>query len=89
MSNSCVAVCLQAQQVADKEAATVLADAPRKSGSSLGVQFFGTCQVAWVAPDETSAWGEGIRKNYYGKEKKQKKYKLAMTQVQPATGKSC
>lgn len=59
----------------------MLADAPRKGGSPLGVQFFGTCQVAWVAGDETSIWGEGIRRNYYGREKKQKKYKLAMTQV--------
>ena len=71
----------QAQKVSEKEAPTILADAPRKGGSPLGVQFFGTGQVAWVAPDETSTWGEGIRKNYYGKEKKQKKYKLAMQQA--------
>lgn len=71
----------QAQKVSEKEAPALLADAPRKGGSPLGVQFFGTGQVAWVSPEETSTWGEGISRNYYGKEKKQKKYKLAMQQV--------
>ena len=70
----------QAQQMSEKKAPEVLAEAPRKTGC-MGVQFFGTGQVAWVVADETSSWGEGIRKNYYGKEKKQKKYKLAMQQV--------
>ena len=68
----------QAQKVSEKEAPALLADAPRKGGSPLGVQFFGTGQVAWVSQD---TWGEGISRNYYGKEKKQKKYKLAMQQV--------
>ncbi|KAK9784756.1 hypothetical protein WJX73_000630 [Symbiochloris irregularis] len=69
-----------AQKVSEKDAPALLASAPLKKGA-FGVQFFGTNQVAWVTPEETSNWGEGIRRNYYGREKKQKKYKLAMKQV--------
>ena len=56
---------------------------------TLGVMFFGTLEISWMAPGETAAWGEGLRRNLYGKAKGRRAFVAAVQMVRALCARPC
>ncbi len=53
----------------------------RPSPTSLPVMFFGTLEIAWISPSETSRWQDGIKAKFHTKPKGRKAFDNALQQV--------
>lgn len=76
---------MQAQVLTEKEAAVRLEHVFRPSPLSVPVMFFGTLEIAWMAPSEVVTWAEGVEAKYLKKNKTRRKFLISVEQVQPLT----
>ena len=56
----------------------------RPSPTSLSVMFFGTLEIAWISPSDTSNWQDGIKARLHTKPKGRKAFDNALQQVRNA-----
>ena len=71
----------QAQVMSADETAVRLGGVRHTREQTLGVMFFGTLEISWMAPGYTAAWGEGLRRNLYGKAKGRRAFVAAVQMV--------
>lgn len=71
----------QAQVMSEEETAVRLGGVRRAKEQTLGVMFFGTLEIAWMAPGETLAWGEGLRRRLFHKAKTRRAFVAAVQMV--------
>ena len=71
---------MQAQIMSEKEALARLAGVKRAK-ASLPVMFFGTLEIAWIAPPDTASWGEGVAAKFFRKAKARKPFVHAVQQA--------
>ncbi len=72
---------LQAQVMKGKPAEIRMDGVHRPSLTSLPVMFFGTLEIAWISPTETSKWQDGIKAKFHTKPKGRKTFDNALQQV--------
>lgn len=72
---------MQAQVMKGKAAEIRMDGVHRPSPTSLPVMFFGTLEIAWISPTETSKWQDGIKANMHTKPKGRKAFDIALQQV--------
>lgn len=74
-------VLLQAQILTEREAAIRLENVFRPSPLSVPVMFFGTMEIAWMAPAEIVSWADGVKANYLKKNKNRRHFLKSVEQV--------
>jgi hypothetical protein len=62
-------------------AAVHLGAVHRRSIADVPVMFFGTNEIAWVAPRDAVPWAEGMGQQLHAKGKKHKQFATALEQV--------
>ena len=67
--------------MSEEETAVRLGGVRRSKEQTLGVMFFGTLEISWMAPGETLAWGEGLRRQLYHKAKTRRAFVAAVQMV--------
>ena len=65
----------------EKEAAVRMEHVFRPSPLSLPVMFFGTLEIAWMAPAEVVSWAEGVEANFLKKNKARRKFLKSVEEV--------
>ncbi|BDA47993.1 probable histone-lysine N-methyltransferase, H3 lysine-36 and H4 lysine-20 specific isoform at N-terminal half [Coccomyxa sp. Obi] len=70
-----------AQILTEKEAAVRLENVFRPSPSSVPVMFFGTMEIAWMAPAEVVPWTDGVKANYLKKNKNRRHFLKSVEQA--------
>jgi hypothetical protein len=71
----------QAQVMSEAETAVRLGGVRRSREQTLGVMFFSTLEIAWMAPGETVAWGDGLRRGLYARAKGRRAFVAAAQMV--------
>ena len=74
----CAPWCSQAQVMSEKEALARQA--------ALPVMFFGTLEIAWVAPGDTASWGDGCRAKFFRKAKSRRQFVTSVQEVSVPCG---
>lgn len=78
---TCAAFFAQAQVMTEKEADLRLEGVHRPSPLSVPVMFFGTLEIAWIAPNEIVSWADGVKAQYLKKNKNRRKFSISVQQV--------
>ncbi|CAL8463009.1 g2543 [Coccomyxa elongata] len=70
-----------AQILTEREAAIRLENVFRPSPLSVPVMFFGTMEIAWMAPAEIASWTDGVKANYLKKNKNRRHFLKSVEQA--------
>ncbi|KAK9907625.1 hypothetical protein WJX75_007200 [Coccomyxa subellipsoidea] len=70
-----------AQVLTEKEAAVRMEHVFRPSPLSVPVMFFGTLEIAWIAPVEVVSWADGVKAKYLKKNKTRRKFLKSVEEV--------
>lgn len=76
---------MQAQVLTEKEAAVRMEHVFRPSPLSVPVMFFGTLEIAWIAPVEVVSWADGVKAKYLKKNKTRRKFLKSVEEVAPSS----